>query len=201
MFEIPESLPAELAPLAWLVGSWRGSGYVSYRGPDGRATDRNEFEFEQNAEFAIVGHSALRYRAEVRKLPSPTAFVALETGFWRISRPFTEADSGPGLVAGDGPAFTTAEQVEALRNPAGGFDINVVIAHSDGMAELYVGSVNGPRIDMTTDAVVRPQGSRDYRAGRRMLGLVEGDLLWAWDIAAGDETAVRSHASARLTRV
>jgi len=82
----------------------------------------------------------------------------------------------------------------------GGFDIEVSIVHSDGVSELYLGAIRGPRIDVATDAVVRTAGAKVYAAATRMYGLVDGHLLWAWDIAAlGRELS--SHASARLARV
>ena len=67
------------------------------------------------------------------------------------------------------------------------------------MSELYVGQVRGPRIDLATDAVVRPATAKTYAAATRMYGLVDGHLLWAWDIAALGG-ALASHASARLAR-
>ena len=95
--------------------------------------------------------------------------------------------------------FTTAQSVEALRNSAGGFDIEVAIVHPDGVSEIYLGQVKGPRIDLATDAVMRTASAKDYAAATRLYGLVENHLLWAWDIAAlGQELA--SHASGRLAK-
>jgi len=55
-------------------------------------------------------------------------------------------------------------------------------------------------VDLATDAVLRTASAKEYSAATRMYGLVEGDLLWAWDIAAlGQE--LKTHASARLRRV
>jgi len=85
-------------------------------------------------------------------------------------------------------------------NQLRGFDIDVAIIHPDGVSELYLGQVNGPRMDLATDAVVRTAGAKEYSAATRLYGLVEGHLLWAWDIAAlGQE--LRTHASARLAKV
>ena len=96
--------------------------------------------------------------------------------------------------------FSTAQSVEALRNSNGAFDIDVSIIHPDGVSELYLGQVAGPRIDLATDAVLRTAGAKEYTAATRLYGLVEGHLLWAWDIAAlGQE--LRTHASARLAKV
>jgi hypothetical protein len=123
-----------------------------------------------------------------------------ETGFWRLVRSATDADPGPGLLPPLTTAATrTADDVETLRNAEGGFDIEVSLAHSDGVSEIYLGQVRGPRIDIATDFVVRTAGAKEYSAASRMYGLVEGHLLWAWDIAAlGQELS--SHASARLAR-
>jgi hypothetical protein len=110
------------------------------------------------------------------------------------------SDHGPGLLPGTGEKLiTTHEQLETLRNKDGGFDIEVSILHPSGISELYIGQIKGARVDLATDAVLRSQSSKDYRAATRMFGLVEGALLWVWDIAAlGNPMA--SHASARLER-
>ncbi|WP_187977536.1 FABP family protein [Mycetocola sp. JXN-3] len=127
--------------------------------------------------------------------------LAAETGYWRLHRPLTPGDAGPAMLPARADApYTDAESVETLRNDAGGFDIQASIIHPDGVSELYLGQILGPRIDLATDAVLRAAGSKDYTAATRMYGLVDNHLLWAWDIAAlGQE--LTSHASARLAKV
>ena len=89
--------------------------------------------------------------------------------------------------------------VATLRTPEGGFPLEVSLAHSDGILELYLGQVRGPRIDLASDAVVRTAGAKTYTSATRLYGLVDDHLLWAWDVSAfGRELA--SHASARLAR-
>jgi hypothetical protein len=128
--------------------------------------------------------------------PLPT-----EVGYWRLAKSPEPSDHGPGLLPGAGSkSITTHEQLETLRNKDGGFDIEVSILHPSGISELYIGQIKGARVDLATDAVLRSRSSKEYRAATRMFGLVEGALLWAWDIAAlGNPLA--SHASARLERV
>ena len=42
---------------------------------------------------------------------------------------------------------------------------------------------------------VRTGSAKEYSAGHRMYGLVEGDLLWAYDMAAmGQELQPHTHA-------
>lgn len=198
MFDLPADLPADLVPLAWLIGVWEGTGVIEYEAEGHRYAG----EFAHRVAFSHDGTDHLIYQATawLQAEEGSTPLVA-ETGFWRLARPFTAADPGPGLLPAigiDAPA-RTADDVEALRTDAG-FAIQAAIVHSDGVSELYLGTVNGPRIDLTTDAVVRPAEARPYAAATRMYGLVDAHLLWAWDIAAfGQE--LTSHASARLAKV
>ncbi|MFS0732232.1 FABP family protein [Microbacterium sp. 1P10UB] len=200
MFDLPTDLPADLVPLSWLIGVWEGTGIIDYTVGDTRYSG----EFAHRVSFVADG-GQLRYAADAWFLEgageeqTKTPLVS-EVGFWRLARPAGPHDPGPGLLPATAPAVVrTADDVEALRNAEGGFDIEVLLAHSDGVSELYLGQVRGPRIDLGTDHVARTASAKAYAAASRMYGLVDGHLLWAWDIAAlGQELG--SHASARLAR-
>ena len=105
------------------------------------------------------------------------------------------------MLPGAGPRpFATADEVDTLRAPEGAFELEVSIVRPDGVSELYLGQARGGRVDLGTDAVMRSATAKAYAAATRMYGLVDGHLLWAWDMAAlGQE--LRSHASARLARM
>lgn len=198
MLELPTDLPADLAPLSWLLGVWEGSGVIDYRTDDAHY----EGEFAQRVSFSHDGGPYLNYAATAQLASAdstdPVPLTA-EVGFWRIARPAGVFDPGPALLPPTGAAERTADDVEQLRNAEGGFDLEVSLARSDGVMELYLGQIAGPRVDISTDAVVRTAGAKEYAAATRMYGLVEGHLLWAWDIAAfGRELG--SHASARLAK-
>jgi hypothetical protein len=194
---LPEGLPAELVPLSWLIGAWEGTGVVDYTVGD----DHVQLEFGQRVTFSSDGVPALSYRSSTWLLDEQQTPLADEIGYWRLSRTLLPEDPGPGMLPGaDVRPFSTAQSVEALRTAAGGFDIEAQILHPDGVSELYLGQVKGPRIDLATDAVLRTAGAKEYSAATRLYGLVESHLLWAWDIAAlGAE--LRTHASARLARI
>lgn len=201
MIELPTDLPADLAPLSWLLGVWEGTGVVDYATADHHYSS----EFLHRVSFSHDGGSYLNYSADAWALdpddPDARRRLVSEIGYWRLSRSATDAEAGPGLLPPLAPsAARTADDVEALRNEAGAFEIEVTIVHSDGVSELYLGQIRGPRIDIATDAVVRTAGAKVYAAATRMYGLVDQHLLWAWDIAAlGRELG--SHASARLAKV
>jgi len=86
-----------------------------------------------------------------------------------------------------------------LRTPQDG-SVELVLAHGSGVAEVYVGEATGQRLELRTDVVVRTASASPYAAGVRLYGLVDDELLWAFDMAAGDQE-MASHVSARLRRV
>jgi hypothetical protein len=193
LFVIPDDLPIELTPFSFLIGNWQGSGVVSY------GSGSPEIEFLQNMSFVALPGGKLEYRAD----SVSTAGVPLsqERGFFNISRPAGPADSGPGLIPGNGePLLTVREDLELWRNANGGFDIEALIAMPSGVAELYFGQIKGARVDLATDAVLRSPNAKEYNSATRLFGLVEGALLWAWDMSAAGQP-LGSHASARLERV
>ena len=201
MISLPSGLPPELVPLSWLLGVWEGSGVIDYTIGD----DSVQAEFGHRISFSYDGLPYLNYNSYTwlieegaEEAPRP---LVTETGYWRLSRALTDSDAGPGMLPGRGaPAFPDAESVETLRNAAGGFDIEVSLVHPDGVSELYLGQVKGPRIDLATDAVMRTAAAKDYAAATRLYGLVDEHLLWAWDIAALGQ-GLRTHSSGRLARV
>ena len=218
MIEIPSGLPSELVPLSWLIGVWEGTGVIDYRVGDETVTR----EFGQRVSFSHDGLPYLNYNSYTWLLPedalsddtaadvAPEAHpvdesgvpepLVTETGYWRLERPLIEGDPGPGMLPGQGPRpFGTAQSVETLRTSTGAFPLQVSIVHPNGVSELYLGQIDGPRIDLATDAVVRTAGAKEYAAATRLYGLVENHLLWAWDIAALGQD-LRTHASARLAK-
>jgi hypothetical protein len=200
--EIPTDLTPELVPLSWLIGEWEGSGRLG-------SGDEDSEHFVQHVSFPHNGLPYLQYRAEswladddgTRLRP-----LTVETGFWALERKQLDADGGPGLIPADiVPALKSADEVEALRNKDGGFDISVSIAHPGGISELYYGQIKGPQIQLTTDMVMRGSHSKEYSAATRIFGLVDGNLLWRWDVAAGGTakpgSGLEAHASAFLKKV
>lgn len=199
MIDLPTDLPADIVPLSWLLGVWEGTGVIDYETPGHRYAG----EFAHRVSFSHDGGDYVNYAANAWFVgdDGTRAPLLAEQGYWRLARQATDEDAGPALL----PARTirtnprTVDDVESLRTASGGFDLEVTIVRTDGVSELYVGEVNGPRIDLATDAVVRPAGAKPYAAATRMYGYVDGHLLWAWDIA-GLGAGLGSHASARLAR-
>jgi hypothetical protein len=197
VIELDTSGPAELAPLSWLIGLWEGTGVVDYK----IGEETRSIEFGQRLSFTHDGLPHLNYSSYTWLLDENHTPHVAETGYWRLRRPATDGDPGPGLLPAVGATpFATAAEVETLRTPNGGFEIEVSVMHPGGISELYIGEVTGPRIDLATDAVMRTESAKEYSAATRLYGLVDAHLLWAWDIAAFGQD-LRNHASGRLSRV
>ena len=141
MIELNSDLPAELVPLSWLIGLWEGTGVVHYAVGD----EIREHEFGQRLSFTHDGLPYLNYTSYTWSLGASadagqTSPHVVETGYWRLSRPSHEGDSGPGMLPGVGEKpYADAEAVETLRNANGGFDIEVSLVHPLGVSELYIG--------------------------------------------------------------
>jgi hypothetical protein len=160
--ELRADLPAELVPVAWLLGTWRGIGVGGY-------PTIEEFRFSQQVTFSEVGKPYLHYLSRSWLLDDEGNEVrplAQETGYWR---------------------------------PQPDGSVEVLLAHPTGFVEIWLGTVEPAKIELQTDVVARTDSAKAYVAGHRLYGLVDGKLLWAYDMAAVDQP-LQPHLSATLQR-
>jgi hypothetical protein len=122
-----------------------------------------------------------------------------EAGFTHDGRPFLHYFSRTWLIDDAGNDVRPLALETGFFRPKADGVLEVVLVHPTGFAEIYYGTVEGAKIEMATDAVARTSTAKEYVAGHRLYGLVEGDLLWTFDMAAmGKE--LQPHIWARLTR-
>lgn len=129
---------------------------------------------------------------------------AQEVRFSHDGRPFLFYESRTWIIDDNGqPVRPAAREVGWWRpapKSADGDDIEVLLTHPTGIAEVYYGRANGTQIEMATDAVLRTASAKEVTANRRLYGIVEGDLLYAIDMAAVGHP-LTPHLSARLVRI
>lgn len=173
-FSIPDDLAPEVYPLAWLVGTWRGEGVIAY-------PTVPEAPFVQEVVFDHDGGPYLRYTSTLR-LPAEandehgTDLVwSTETGYWRVP----------------------PERPEDL--PGDKTPLEVLLCDPSGRASVYVGAVGNGRVDLVSDLIARTATAAEVTASKRLFGLVEGDLMWVWELAAFGQP-LQSYASAQLVR-
>ena len=77
--------------------------------------------------------------------------------------------------------------------------VELLLSHNTGFVEVWYGQASGGKLELTTDAVVRTESAKEVTAGTRLYGNVEGDLLYAYDMAAVGQP-LQPHLWARLQR-
>jgi hypothetical protein len=127
---------------------------------------------------------------------------AQEIRFSHDGRPFLHYQARAWLIDGEGNPIRPANREVGWWRPGPGADeIEVLLTQPTGFLELYIGRNDGPtRWELATDAVVRTAGAKEVRGGKRLYGIVDGALLYAYDMA-GVGQPLQSHLSARLERV
>lgn len=168
-----KAYPDELAHLSWLIGAWVGVGTGHY-------PTIEDFRFGQEVAFATDGRPFLSYISRSWLLDDDGERVrplATETGFWR-PRP----DNG----------------------------VEITMAHPTGYAETWLGRVEvtglvnaeitGAKLELRTEGVLSTPSAKEYLEGQRLYGLVNGKLLWTFDMAAVGQD-LSNHLAASLSRV
>lgn len=134
-----------------------------------------DFDYAQEIRISHDGRPFLHYESRswlLDEQSKPIRPSAREIGWWRpVMR-----DERP------------SDEIEAL------------MISPTGIMELYLGRVDGVRVEMATDAVVRTATAKEVTAGKRLFGIVEGALLYAHEMAAVGQ-GLNPHLSARLVRV
>ena len=143
------------------------------RGRGGYPTLEADFDYGQEVKISHDGRPFLFYESRSWILDEdskPVRPAMREVGFWR--------------PVGDGQ----------------GDEVEVLITNPTGVLELYIGQLDGLKIEMATDFVARTPTAKEVRAGHRLYGIVEGALLYAQEMAA-EGHPMSPHLSARLIRV
>ena len=137
----------------------------------GRWPGQEDFEYGQQVEFTHNGGDFLHY----------------------VSQLYTTDENGD-------PESPITMETGFWRPMADG-SIEVVLSSPEGWSEVWTGKIEGAKIELVTDAVMRTStASVEYTGGQRLYGSVDGDLLWTFDRATTKEP-LQSHLWARLRRV
>jgi hypothetical protein len=126
---------------------------------------------------------------------------AQEIRYSHDGRPFLAYESRAWLIEEDGtPIRPSAREVGWIRPVADTDEVEALFSTPTGIMELHVGKVDGLKLELVSDAVVRTATAKPVTAEHRLYGIVEGVLLYAQEMAAMGHP-LTSHLSARLVRV
>jgi hypothetical protein len=119
--------------------------------------------------------------------------------FSHIGKPYLIYSSRTWLLDDEGIAGRPLAMETGFWRPQPDNQVEVLLAHPTGFAEIYLGEISGTKIEMATDAVVRTSSAKEVAAGRRLYGLIGADLGYAYDMAAVGQP-LQAHLSAQLKR-
>ena len=131
------------------------------------------------------------YGQEIRISHDGRPFLCYESRAWVLderSRPVRPAGRESGWLR------------PATRDERATGEVELLLTTPTGIMELYYGRVEGAKLEVATDAVMRTATAKEVSAGHRLYGIVEGALLYAYEMAAVGH-GLTPHLSARLTRV
>ena len=115
-------------------------------------------------------------------------------------KPFVHHLSRSWLLDDDGNQVRPLAQETGYWRPEADGSLELMLTHPTGFVEIYLGRADGAKIELQTDVVARTETAKEYAAGHRLYGLVDGKLLWAYDMAAMGHD-LQPHLSATLNRV
>jgi hypothetical protein len=179
MIEIPSGLHKDVVSLAFLLGTWEGAGvHAALPGQEG-GPGAEKCNFGQELVFRHDGRPFVEFRSRSWVLsPEGERVSPLETesGFWRVT--------------GNPHGSTGAREIE------------VSSVRDDGTVEIWYGRLadGKPQIELATDAVARIEGAPPYTGGKRLYGLVGGELMWVGEKAAPG-VELRPYMSGQLKKV
>jgi len=122
-----------------------------------------------------------------------------EINFSHNGKPFLIYASRTWLLDEDGNLIRPAATETGYWRPQPDGQIEVVLAHPTGIAEIYLGEITGTKVELSTDLVARTPTAKEVTAGHRLYGLIGADLGWAYDMAAEGQP-LQPHLSAQLKR-
>ncbi len=119
--------------------------------------------------------------------------------FTHDGRPFFHYMARSWVVDAEGTKVRDdAIETGFLRALPGG-KVELLLSHESGVVEIWIGEAEGGKLEIVTDAIGRTEGAPEVTGGKRLYGNVEGDLLYAYDMAAFGE-ALQPRTWARLQR-
>lgn len=121
--------------------------------------------------------------------------------FGHDGRPFLSYESRSWILDEAGNVGRPAARETGFWRAGTGDDFEVLITQPTGITEVYIGTANSAtQWELRSDVIARTATAKEVSGTHRLYGIVEGDLLYAMDMAAVGEP-MTAHISARLQRI
>ncbi|WP_026459522.1 FABP family protein [Schaalia vaccimaxillae] len=191
MMVIPADLPPALAPVAWMLGTWKGWGMLAGQGEEADTAVVEEIRSE------ICGDQMRLTTTVYTGIPAPGAEI---DPTWDSAEGLSQI--GRGELISEETLYVSVLPGSGHLPPPGEYEpreFTATGATTDGLGVLWAGVGVGPRVQMVSDAVARSASARNITHLGRMFGLVAGELMWTQEkTLEGQEAEVEI--SGRLMR-
>lgn len=186
MFNLHTTLAPENYPMAWMVDRWVGGGVLEYDNIEAAAYI-HELTIENTD-----GGPYLRFDSRIWLANEPAGAVDREAPGSATYAALTKRE----LWSAETGYLRVNPTVEKQEN--GSVALEALVASPAGTTQLWVGLINGPRLQLVIDTVIRSASGAELNAAKLMAGNVESDLMYAYDMEAfGFE--MRSYLAGRLS--
>ncbi|WP_166355840.1 FABP family protein [Phytoactinopolyspora limicola] len=115
-------------------------------------------------------------------------------------RPFLSYTSRSWILDDDGNLVRPAARETGYWRPQADQELEVLLTHPTGFVEVYLGRIEPARVELATRGVLKTETAKDYRSGHRLYGLVDGSLMYVYEMSAMGQD-LQPHLSAELKRV
>jgi len=206
------SLPPSLYPLAWLIGSWEGSGALTASSPG-----TPDLRIEQQLVCSGQEDGTLAWRSTIHRIDAPAPLPPTSAFARAAEDPADAAPAAPStgersLLHREDGVWTVGDLLpgqdraaaEAARpgSPEGQLShhLEARFERRGETAETWHGEVRGPRLQLAL------AGADGEVVATRMFGYVSGRLMWLWEQrgpapdGSPGETALLPHLSLELHR-
>jgi hypothetical protein len=207
-FNFPSGLNQELFPLAWLLGTWEGTGQVSYHEqvPTSRAWNQITFThdggtyLQYESVIKILGEGEAEIPGVKQSSSSISGLVELgDTQEQAIEAVVNDTQPDAAEVWSRETGFWRISPLRDGSMQASEYFLDVFMADGGGRLTYFNGEASPARIQLASAKMIRAQLAAEVNGSKRMYGFVDGQLAWAEDLVAfGHELS--NYSSFLLTR-
>ncbi|CAB4729570.1 MAG: DUF1794 domain-containing protein [Actinobacteria bacterium] len=122
-----------------------------------------------------------------------------ELVFQQDGRPFFHYFARSWIVDAEGEKVREAAQETGFLRCRPDGEIELLLTHNTGFAEIWYGRAAEGKVELHTAGVSYTDSAKEVTAGHRLYGNVEGELLYAYDMAAMGQD-LQPHLWAQLRR-